>query len=196
MIRRLGTHLRQHTVSYLALFVALGGTSYAATSLPANSVGTTQLRAGAVQAQDIGRLPAVRAYTTDPEQPLTDGTFAAVRLKQEQFDIGGMHTPDADEDTRIVAPRSGSYVVQATAVFAGGACGGPPRVALIQHHARAGRVTVDHTSSGTLCGEPTRVHAGGVVRMRAGEHLELMALQRSAPQVMVAGAVSAAYVGG
>jgi len=35
-------------VAYLALFVALGGTAYAATSLPANSVGTKQLRNGAV----------------------------------------------------------------------------------------------------------------------------------------------------
>ncbi len=35
-------------VAYLALFVALGGTTYAATSLPANSVGNAQLRNGAV----------------------------------------------------------------------------------------------------------------------------------------------------
>lgn len=35
-------------VAYLALFVALGGTTYAATSLPANSVGTKQLKNGAV----------------------------------------------------------------------------------------------------------------------------------------------------
>jgi len=35
-------------VAYLALFIALGGTTYAATSLPANSVGTRQLQTGAV----------------------------------------------------------------------------------------------------------------------------------------------------
>jgi hypothetical protein len=35
-------------VAYLALFVALGGTTYAATSLPANSVGTKQLVSGSV----------------------------------------------------------------------------------------------------------------------------------------------------
>jgi hypothetical protein len=35
-------------VAYLALFVALGGSAYAATSLPAGSVGATQIRAGAV----------------------------------------------------------------------------------------------------------------------------------------------------
>jgi hypothetical protein len=35
-------------VAYLALFVALGGSAYAATSLPAGSVGAAQIRAGAV----------------------------------------------------------------------------------------------------------------------------------------------------
>ena len=41
-------HVRQHLVGYLALFVALGGTSYAVARLPADSVGTAQLRNGAV----------------------------------------------------------------------------------------------------------------------------------------------------
>jgi hypothetical protein len=37
----------------VALFVALGGTSYAATQLPSNSVGSSQIRAGAVTAAKI-----------------------------------------------------------------------------------------------------------------------------------------------
>lgn len=37
-------HLRQNAVAYLALFVALGGTSYAAISIPRNSVGNRQLK--------------------------------------------------------------------------------------------------------------------------------------------------------
>lgn len=41
-------HLRSNAIAYAALFVALGGTSYAALNLPANSVGTRQLKAGAV----------------------------------------------------------------------------------------------------------------------------------------------------
>jgi hypothetical protein len=41
-------HLRGNAIAYLALFVALGGTSYAAFSLPKNSVGTAQLRNGSV----------------------------------------------------------------------------------------------------------------------------------------------------
>jgi hypothetical protein len=48
-------HLRANVVAYLALFVALGGTSYAAVSLPRNSVGTAQLRNGAVTAGKLAK---------------------------------------------------------------------------------------------------------------------------------------------
>lgn len=42
-------------VAYLALFVALGGSAYAAVSLPSNSVGTAQLRNGAVTLTKVSR---------------------------------------------------------------------------------------------------------------------------------------------
>src|SRR5437588_10910688 len=42
------SHLLGNGIAYLALFVALGGTSYAAINLPRNSVGTAQLRNGSV----------------------------------------------------------------------------------------------------------------------------------------------------
>lgn len=45
---RILNHARNNLVAYIALFVALGGTSYAAVSLPAGSVGTKQLRNAAV----------------------------------------------------------------------------------------------------------------------------------------------------
>lgn len=46
-------YLRRHHMGILALFVALGGTSYAATQLSSNSVGTRQIRAGAVSTANI-----------------------------------------------------------------------------------------------------------------------------------------------
>jgi hypothetical protein len=42
-------------ISLVALFVALGGTTYAATSLPKNSVGTAQLKKGAVTKKKINK---------------------------------------------------------------------------------------------------------------------------------------------
>jgi hypothetical protein len=52
-LSRLAGHGRRHIVGYLALFVALGGTSYAATSLSAGSVGTRQLRDQAVRTSKL-----------------------------------------------------------------------------------------------------------------------------------------------
>ena len=46
-------HFRAHLVGFLALFVALGGTSYAAVALPAGSVGTSQLRNGSVTSAKV-----------------------------------------------------------------------------------------------------------------------------------------------
>jgi hypothetical protein len=49
-----------NVMSSIAVFVALGGTSYAVATLPKNSVGPKQIRSGAVGASEI-RSDAVRA---------------------------------------------------------------------------------------------------------------------------------------
>jgi hypothetical protein len=46
-------YLRRHHVALLALFVALGGTSYAAMQLPRNSVGAKQLKRNAVTSAKV-----------------------------------------------------------------------------------------------------------------------------------------------
>jgi len=53
MLARIGGYVRAHHIGLLALFVALGGTSYAAIKLPANSVGTAQLKKNAVTLKKI-----------------------------------------------------------------------------------------------------------------------------------------------
>src|ERR1700760_2761419 len=43
-MHRLIAHLRSNLVGWIALFIALGGTGYAAISIPRNSVGAAQIR--------------------------------------------------------------------------------------------------------------------------------------------------------
>jgi hypothetical protein len=50
---KLAGFLRTNLIALIALFIALGGTSYAASRPPANSVGSKQLRNGAVTAKKI-----------------------------------------------------------------------------------------------------------------------------------------------
>ena len=45
---RIVNHIRHNLIAYMALFVALGGTSYAVSALPPNSVGGQQLKNGAI----------------------------------------------------------------------------------------------------------------------------------------------------
>jgi hypothetical protein len=53
---RLFHHLRGHFVGYLALFFALGGTSFAAVqALPRNTVGSAQIKNGSIRKVDIGK---------------------------------------------------------------------------------------------------------------------------------------------
>ena len=53
MIRTIAAHGRRNVPGYLALFVALAGTSYAATSLPRNSVGSKQIKKNAVRSRHV-----------------------------------------------------------------------------------------------------------------------------------------------
>jgi hypothetical protein len=52
-VNRLIIYLKHNALGAVALFVALGGTSYAAVAIPKDSVGTRQLRKGAVSTSKI-----------------------------------------------------------------------------------------------------------------------------------------------
>jgi hypothetical protein len=60
-------HIKNNAVAYLALVIALSGTSYAAINLPAGSVGTRQLKDRAITAAKLdpaGIAASIRAWAT------------------------------------------------------------------------------------------------------------------------------------
>jgi len=81
MLHRLTGHARGNAVAYLALFVALGGTSYAALRLPANSVGERQLKRSAVTASRL----APSAVTSSA---VRDGSLLARDFRAGQLPRG------------------------------------------------------------------------------------------------------------
>jgi hypothetical protein len=77
MARRLLSHLRSQAVGYLALLVALGGTAYAAT-LPANSVGTKQLKNESVTTKKV------------KDDAITTGKVKDATLQAQDFAVGAL----------------------------------------------------------------------------------------------------------
>jgi hypothetical protein len=69
-----------NVIASLALFVALGGASYAAVALPANSVGTKQVKKSAVTASKLKRNAVNSAKVKDGS--LQRGDFASGTLLQ------------------------------------------------------------------------------------------------------------------
>jgi hypothetical protein len=88
---RLLNHVRHNAVAYVALFVALGGTGYAAIGLPAGSVGARQLRNGSVMPVKLDRRYMggyVRAWVSVNAQGHVIASSPGVEAKPQEIGSG------------------------------------------------------------------------------------------------------------
>src|SRR3954466_7923748 len=115
MATRFFAHLRGNVVSYLALFVALGGTSYAALKLPANSVGTKQIKRHAVTPSKLssGVLSSLRGGTGpkgDPGAKGDPGTNGAPGTNGTKGDKGDTGPTFGRSNGNVCDPTAGSGI--------------------------------------------------------------------------------------
>jgi hypothetical protein len=92
-----------NVVATIALFIALGGASYAAVALPAHSVGTRQLKAGAVTPGTLGFPLGARSFTASVEGDLPNGScrirgappgdLSCKAILEEGTPLGYLHLP-------------------------------------------------------------------------------------------------------
>jgi hypothetical protein len=88
----------------LALFIALGGTTYAAASLPRHSVGSVQLRAGAVTTSKLHSGAVRSAQIRDRSISLTDiSTSARTALRGAQGPAGAPGAPATSDRAAIAS---------------------------------------------------------------------------------------------
>jgi hypothetical protein len=110
MITRLCSHIRSNAVAYLALFIALGGTGYAATNLPALSVGTRQLRNGAVTTAKLAKSSVAWA-NLDPK------TIGGAVLHWAQVSADGQIESSSGQAKDDGIARDGNYVISWSGTF-------------------------------------------------------------------------------
>ncbi len=87
-------HVRANLIAYLALFIALGGTSYAAVKLPKNSVGAKQIKKNAVTSSKV-KNGSLRAKDF-PTGELPAGPAGAKGDKGDKGDTGPAGAPGTD----------------------------------------------------------------------------------------------------
>jgi hypothetical protein len=98
-------HVRRNAIAYVALFLAIGGTSYAALHLPANSVGTKQLRNGAVTLNKIATVAQTALQgaqgpkgATGPQGPKGDPGSSATGFNATVPEDGAFHQELTNSD--------------------------------------------------------------------------------------------------
>lgn len=121
MLSRFLSAIRGNVIACLALFVALGGTGYAATRLPAHSVGAAQLKDHSVSAEKV------RAHALDAGT-LARNSVGASQLKSGAVTAAKVHPHSLTADAfapgtlpTITSAQLRTRVMIGT-VPAGGAC--------------------------------------------------------------------------
>jgi hypothetical protein len=89
-------------ISLVALFVALGGTSYAVTALPRDSVGSKQLRARAVKESDLGNGSVITRKLAG--QAVTGAKLARGAVTADRVAPDALGGPQIDESTLTRVP--------------------------------------------------------------------------------------------
>jgi hypothetical protein len=94
-------------IATIALLVALGGTGYAATVLPANSVGTAQVIDNSLLTKDFkaGQLPAGKPGPAGPSNAFAQSVDGPVTLPTASTTVATLQIP-----------KPGNYVIWAKAV--------------------------------------------------------------------------------
>jgi len=180
---RVLAHLRSNAVAYLALMVALGGTSYAAIRLPANSVGPKQIKRNAVNTSKVknrslraadfaaGQLPAGPVGPQGPagrdgQQGLPGPVFGAAKVTGG-LDPGGIERI-ADTYTFTLPSGGPTYVRHHETNLQVDCTIGSGRLGLYMNNAAIPDTAVTLPS---LSGEPSPVEVVAVVDLPAGQHI-------------------------
>lgn len=105
-------HVKQHSVGYVALVVALSGTAYAAANLPPRSIGARELKTGAATTRVI-KNGSVTARKLDPKSiPTSVRSWATI-------DFNG-HVAEGTPGTHVLTWGNGHGIIRFSNKTVGG----------------------------------------------------------------------------
>jgi hypothetical protein len=174
-----------NVIATLALFLALGGVATAgpkflAVGDPAGGdlKGTypaPKIADGAVTAEKLGAVPAVRAILTGFSQVVASTNSTFVKLTSEELDSTETMHDNVNNNDRLVAPLTGTYMVTGTVEWSAN-----------QDGSRAVQIADDQGLSIAQVGgapnplpDTTEQHLGTIVRLVKGQTVRLRVFQRS-----------------
>jgi hypothetical protein len=145
-----------NTTSALALFVALGGTSYAAITLPSNSVGKSQIRSAAVGQSEVARnaigRSEIRTGAVYSPEIATNGVGASeVRpsaIDSDELRDKGIEAGDLSDAARTTLGDIAGVTFRAGSTAAGAAAGGNAKSVT---RTAMGEYTVELTKDVSAC---------------------------------------------
>ena len=111
MFARIIAFARRNALGLIAIFIAMSGTAYAATSLPHNSVGTKQLRNGAVTGAKLARA----AVTGSKVKP---GSLTGKQINAATLGLVPNATHATSADSATTASTATSATSATTAITA------------------------------------------------------------------------------
>jgi hypothetical protein len=167
MHRRLIAHLRGNVVGYVALFAALGGTSYAAVRLTANSVTTRAVAPGAITHAKLAPKSVSGANIIDGSLKRADfapGTLAALVNGSGGTAMTGATGAPANGSRGATGPAGPAGPAGAT-----GPAGSDGSAAIIARARTSGSVTAPHgATTGVPVGQATWTQAPGELALLTG----------------------------
>src|SRR5262245_42459221 len=179
-----------NVIATLALFLALGGVAAAAPKFIANGdaaggdlAGTypaPKIAAGAVTAKKLGTVPAVRAVLTGFSQTIASTNSTFLNFTSEDLDTDDMHD-NVTDNTRLVAPLAGTYVVSGTVVW----FANPNGVRSVQIADDQGLTIGEVGGPASPLPDTTEQHVGTIVHLVKGQTVRMRVFQRSGTTVNV-----------